>query len=283
MELRVMSSEDAPAAADVFQEAVADADRRAGRPVDVPEPERVQRLVRGLQRFPETDPEGCWIAADGEMMRGFSAAVRRGPLWGLALLFVRPEFQSAGVGRALLERALQTSEDAEVAMIMSSSDPRAIRRYGCAGFAIHPGVEVAGPVDRSALPGDLPVRPGTPDDLELVDRVDLELRGSSRRVDAAFLLDQGAAMVVHEHGYAFHRRGSPIMLGAETVAAAQALLWACLGEATEDVGAWAWTAEQGWAVEVALAARLRVTPGGPMFVRGRDRLPGPWLPNGWYF
>lgn len=282
-----MTAEDAEAAADVFREAFADADERAGRTADVLEPEQVERLVRGLRRFPETDPDGCWVATEGEALLGFSAAVRRGSLWGLALLFVRPEAQSKRVGHQLIDLALRTAEGAEVGMIMSSEDPRAIRRYAFAGFGLHPAVKATGSVDRAALPGGLRVRDGSWDDLDLVDAVDLGLRGSSRAPDVAFCLEQGDRLIVidagGEPGFAVHRGAGPSMLGASSAVAAGELLWAVLAEADREVQTYGWTSAQGWALEVALAARLRIAPTGPLFVRGLDQPPGPWLPNGWYF
>ncbi len=54
-----------------------------------------------------TDPDGFWVASqpDGEIV-GFASAVTRGPVWFLSMLFVSPDAQARGVGRALLERTL---------------------------------------------------------------------------------------------------------------------------------------------------------------------------------
>src|SRR5262245_54586860 len=51
------------------------------------------------------DPAGSWIARDGGVIIGFAQAVLRERLWVLVHLFVAPEHQERGVGRALLELA----------------------------------------------------------------------------------------------------------------------------------------------------------------------------------
>jgi len=266
------------------------ADRQAGRPPGPPPtPQRQERFVRGLARFCVTDPDGAWVAeADDGRVVGLGLAVRRDSLWGLSMLFVSPDHQSRGLGRRLLERCWETGEGTSVRMIMTSDDPRALRRYALTGLAIHPAVKASGTVDRSALPSDLPVRDGADADLDLVTAVDVPLRGSSREDDVAAVLADGGRLTVSDRagrrGFVVTREGNPSMLGADDVPTAQALLWQALAqsESGAELDCYCWTASQGWAVGVALAARLTVAPAGPLFVSGRD-VPGPWLPSGWYF
>lgn len=286
--LRPLTPEDAPAAVAIIQAAFAEAERRRGEEPEEFSDERRTRVTRRIAHFTETDGPGCWAAeADGRIV-GMSAAIRRAELWGLALLFVHPDHQSGRIGSRLLERSRQTAEGATIEMIQSSDDPRAIRRYGRLGLAIHPAMGAKGTVDRSALPGDLPVGEGSDSDLDLVDDVDRRLRGVPRTSDVEFLLsDGGARLVVADaaghRGFAVHSGGSVAMLGADDEVTATALLWACLAQVEDDVELWGWTAAQNWAVQVALAARLQVVPGGHMFVRGLPGLPGPYLPSGVYF
>src|SRR5690349_22816555 len=77
--------------------------RRRGEPVPPPPP-TAGAHVR-IRHLLATDPGGCWVAGDGELAGAALALVREG-IWGLSLLVVRPGLQSAGLGRALLERAL---------------------------------------------------------------------------------------------------------------------------------------------------------------------------------
>ena len=54
----------------------------------------------------------------------------------LAHPFVAPTAQNQGVGRALLEHTLAYAKESEPGLIVSSPEPRAIRRYASAGFAL---------------------------------------------------------------------------------------------------------------------------------------------------
>jgi hypothetical protein len=72
-------------------------------------------------------------------------------------------------------------------------------------------------------------------------------------------------------------------LGATTPAVAQRLLWAALAETSGDDGTVDWlTAEQQWAVDVVLAARLPLLPGPSVCVRSSTGPLAPYLPSGAY-
>lgn len=245
-----------------------------------------QRFLAGMRRFVEVDQDGAWVAEDDHGVVGMAEAVRRGSFWGLSMLFVHPRGQSQGVGRQLLGKTLEYADDADVRMIMSSEDPRAIRRYSRTGLSINPAVLVEGTVHRATVPADLPGRTGTAQDLELVAEVDATI-GRARQNDAAFLLDSDAVLEIVDdgprRGFGLHRKGSIAMLGATDNETAAAVFWRMLaGSAEHKIQLWCLTARQDWAVRVALDARLTVKPSGPLFVSG-TRPPGPWIPSGWYF
>lgn len=270
----------------VVQAANVDADRRAGREPELPSEQDRATTRRGMQRFVERDPDGAWVATDGGTVVGMAEAIRRGSFWGLSMLFVDPAWQGKGVGRRLLEATRPYAEGAQLRMIMSSDDPRALRRYSLEGLAMHPAAEVAGVVDRTRIPSGLPGRDGSADDLDLVDSVDRGLRGS-RAEDVAYLLSVSAEMDVVDAGTArgfLVRRGRRVaMLGATDEQTAALLLWRHLAQVDGKVSIWALTAAQDWAVKVALAAGLSLRNDGAMFADGIRHLPGPWLPSGWYF
>ena len=89
-------------------------------------------------------------------------------VWGLSLFGVKPGLQGQGIGGPLLEGALRAAEGCRAAIILSSSDPRAMRRYFRAGFRVRPCLAAAGELNRSRIPAGLRARPG---DLE-ADRAD---------------------------------------------------------------------------------------------------------------
>ena len=67
-----------------------------------------------------TDPERFWLAERGGQVLAFGSAVVRPPVWFLSMLFVDPDVQARGLGRALLERLLQRSS--EVPVLATATD-----------------------------------------------------------------------------------------------------------------------------------------------------------------
>jgi GNAT superfamily N-acetyltransferase len=284
--IRPLAADDATAAAAIMEAAFAQLSRRHGEEPRELSVERRQGMVRRIGRFAETDGPGCWVAeADGTVV-GLACSIRREHLWGLSLLFVHPDQQSARLGTRLVERTRPYAEGADVEVIMASDDPRAIRRYASYGLALHPAMGIKGEVDRRRLPGGLDVRAGAVADLDLVEDVDRRLRGVPRTADVSRLLDDDVELVIVDgprRGFAVHSRQGITMLGADDEATARTLLWACLAEIEGEVEQWGLTASQGWAFDVALAAALKIAPAGPMFLRGLPAVPGPYLPSGIYF
>ena len=286
IDVRPMSLQDVDAVAAVVHAADDDAARREGRPPEPRAEAQQAEFRRGMVRFVQRDPHGAFVAVDGGRVVGMSEAIRRGPFWGLSMLFVSPEHQGRGLGRRLSDAAAQSAEGAAVRMIMASADLRALRRYSALGLAVHPALQAEGHVDRSTVPSNLPGRSGDTNDLDLVAEVDAQLRGS-RAEDVAFLLDGGAYLEVVDEGprrgFAVLRGDRLAMLGATDDLTAAHLLWRALAATTGKAWIGCLTAGQDWAVRVALAARLVVKPTGPLFVSGRPLPPGPWVPSGWYF
>jgi len=285
-EIRPMTLGDVVGVRTVVEAAAEQLQRRAGHEPQPRTDEQREGLLSGLRRFVQLDPDGAWVAADGGGVVGMVASIRRASFWGLSMLFVDPARQSQGLGRQLLDAGMASASGAGVRMILSSSDPRALRRYALSGLAIHPAVEARGTIDREAIPDDQSSRPGDASDLNLVASVDAGLRGS-RAEDVEYLLGVGAMMQVIDRGpargYVVHRHRQLWMLGATDDATASGLLWRFLAEAGTDAEIWGLTARQNWAVKVALAAGLEVVPSGALFLAGREHPPGPWLPSGWYF
>jgi predicted N-acetyltransferase YhbS len=285
-EIRPMTLGDVVGVATVVEAGAEQLERRAGREPQARTEEQREYLLSGLRRFVELDPDGAWVAADAGSVVGVAAAIRRDAFWGLSMLFVDPARQNQGVGHRLLDAGLACATGAEIRMIISSSDPRALRRYSLAGLDIHPAVEATGTIDPRAIPDDMYGRSGDASDLDLVASVDAGLRGS-RAEDVKYLLGIGATIQVIDRGaargYAVHRHKRLLMLGATDDATASVLLWRFLAKAGGEAEIWGLTSRQNWAVKVALAARLDVVAAGPLFLAGRQHPPGPWLPSGWYF
>src|SRR3954451_18046946 len=148
------------------------------------DPARAERGRFRIAHLQRTDPGGAWVAEDDGQIAGLSLALVREGLWGFSLFGVRPDRQGQGVGRHLLDAALSYANGCRGALILSTTDPRAMRRYALAGFELRPCVTLAGIVDRGAIPAGLLSRPGSSaDDRELCDAISRHVRGAAHGPD----------------------------------------------------------------------------------------------------
>jgi GNAT superfamily N-acetyltransferase len=277
-----MREDDVPGAHELSVAAFEDLGRRLHEPPSPPG-DPAAGYVR-LRRILATDPGGCWVAEDaGGRLTGAALAVLRDGLWGLSLLVVRPDLQSAGIGSALLGRALEYGAGARGGIILGSPDSRALRAYARAGFTLHPTVYGWG--RPRGMIGGADVRPFEPADHELAAAVDRAVRGAPHGADLDALAAGGAELLtLPGRGYAAHREGEVKTIAAFDDEAAAALLRTVLARVPEGANAdvsWLTTAQQ-WAIDVAVAARLELRPGGAVFLRGEVGTFRPYLPGGAY-
>lgn len=252
-------------------------------------PGQLERLEAIANHFLRHDPGGCWAAeVDGQFV-GFALSARRGDLWVGALMYVRPDRQSSGVGRLLFQRILAYGAEVPRGMFTSTGDPRGTRLYVASGFTVHPTMFASGQVKRAAIPRAQGVSPREADldDLEFMTAVDRQIRGTTRVADLEHLISDGARGLVTQsqsgRGYVVFRDGLPpvdgvpLALAATDPQSAQDLLWAAIAEANSTVILGSLTSNRQWAIHVALRAGLRLMPGGALYLRGMDDAPRPWL------
>ncbi len=274
------------AADECAYEAFAALDAAHGEPPSERSPIDAARRRHRIAHVLGTDPGGSWVAeADGEIV-GVALAIVREGVWGLSLFTTTPRHQGAGIGRRLLDATLEYGRDARGGIILATTDPRAIRRYALAGFDLWPTIDANGVPETGALPDSGAVRDGVvADDAALCHDVGRRVRGASHGPDIEAMVAAGGRLLVDPgHGFAIHRDGSPKLLAALDEGSAQRLLAASLREAAPGAEASVefMTAGQDWAVEVCVAARLSLVPGGPVFVRGELGPMAPYLPSGPY-
>ena len=238
-----------------------------------------------FHRLVSTDPAGCWCAEgeDGRIV-GCALSLVRDGVWGLSLLAVLPELQAQGIGRRLLEAALRHADGTRGAIIASSTDPKAMRRYALAGFDLRPCVAAAGIVDRSALPAGLRSAEARTEALELAVELGRATRGAAYAPEDLAVYVRSSARVFRcgDDGLAILRPGNVVILLARDETTAVDLLWTALAATGdgETVTIDFLTAENPWAIRVALDARLALSPDGPLFTRGELGPLRPWIPAG---
>jgi GNAT superfamily N-acetyltransferase len=248
-----------------------------------PPPRPEPALVR-IHQLIDRDAGGAWVTErDGEVA-GAALALDRDGLWGLSLLVVDPEHQSAGLGRELLQRALAYAGGGRRgAVILASPDARALRAYARAGFAAHPSFRAEGRPRGVERPGR--VRDADASDIPLTEHVDRGVRGAAHGSDIDALLRADCRMlVIEDRGYVVIGGGAVRLLAALDEAAAVDLLRAALATVPfgEEIGVEWITSLQDWAIGPVLDAGLSLTNDGVVFVRGDVGPFRPYLPSGAY-
>jgi GNAT superfamily N-acetyltransferase len=291
MEIRPMRREDVAAAERLSDDAFAALPRPSapGGP-DAQEAQEARRSeahaaewVRRTEHLVATDPGGCWVAEDAGTTIGFATSFVRDTTWFLATYAVRPGRQGEGVGTALLAAAMQHGRGCLHGMLSASEDPRAVRRYRLAGFDLHPQMHLTGTVDRRAIPVVEKVREGTAADRDLMDSLDRATRGAAHGPDHGLMLGLFRLLVSDTgtgSGYVYvDARGRVALLAAGNRRTATRLLWAALADATGPVVVPHLTAANQWALDVGVAARLRLGQSGYLGLRGL-RPPTPYVHHG---
>jgi len=231
------------------------------------------------------DPGGCWVAEDDSGLIGVAVAMKRDLTWILATFVVRPGVQGRGVGKQLLDASLAYGSGCLRAMVVSSGDPKAARRYRLAGFTLHPVMFAIGKVGRDLLPVVEHVREGSVGDIDLMNSVDRQVRDSAHGVDHEILASMYPLVVVDRStgsGYAYvEPGGGPYLLAATNRRIATELLWETVAASSLDEPS---TIAQispanEWAVDVAMAARMDLDSSGYLALRGM-KPPAPYLPSG---
>jgi GNAT superfamily N-acetyltransferase len=280
--IRPMRSDDALAIHDVSVVTFAEYGERFHQP-PTPPPPPGPGLVR-IYHLLETDPGGAWVAEEDGRVVGAALALDRDGVWGLSLLVVLPEYQSGGIGRALLEASLEYAGGGRRgAIILASADARALRAYARAGFEVHPCLDASGHPTVSEPPRT--VRDGDARDLPLCEKVDLGVRGAPHGSDIdAFMRAGRRLLVIPDRGYAVLGENGINLLAALDEEAARDLVLGSLAaapEGTEMHVDWI-TSRQQWALAPVLDAGLALRPGGAVFVRGDVGPFAPYLPSGAY-
>jgi GNAT superfamily N-acetyltransferase len=130
-----------------------------------------------------------WIAedrSDGKLI-GYARSVERGGLFELSELFVRPDEQSAGVGKLLLDKAFPSGRG-EVRAIIATNDVRGLARYYGAGTAARFAMfSLTGQPRRTAAENHEAIRIGPAEIGEFAD-MERAVVGYARHADYPWLL-----------------------------------------------------------------------------------------------
>ena len=276
--IRRLTHADAVRGQEITFSALSSLDARMARPVQDLTDEVVVRSRDRILHLLDTDPEGAWVAEVDGVAAGIALSLVREGMWFLSSLMVDPAFQGRSLGRELFEAALSTATDR--AWIMTTDDTRAVHRYQRAGFELHPSYTAFGTPARDRLPGSAGFRPYS-DDRVTLDDVTRAVRGAAMGPEVDyFLKHDNEILVAPGKGFVILRPSGVTWLAATDEQTARGLLWAALAEAPGPVELDWLTADQQWAIDVALAARLALRPGGVSCRRATIGPMTPYLPGG---
>jgi GNAT superfamily N-acetyltransferase len=148
-----------------------------------------------------------WVAVDetdGSMV-GYSRSIERGGMIELSELFVRPDRQSAGLGRRLIEKAFPLARG-DVRVIIATSDVRALARYYRAGTVVRfPIASMTGAPQRTepTEAADLEAVPATLADVADLAAIEEAVVGYPRHADYPWLIE-------NRDGHLYRRDGRAV-------------------------------------------------------------------------
>jgi GNAT superfamily N-acetyltransferase len=157
--LRPATADDLVACAGIWRDSINDYTRRLNQP-DIPDD--LAAILRLYAHLRATDPAGFVVAEQAvddapPAVVAFTASYRRESLWFLSMLFVLPDVQAAGLGRALLARVMPAPGEAVLATCTDSAQPVSNALYASLGLAPRmPLVRLVGLPERD---GHLPALP----------------------------------------------------------------------------------------------------------------------------
>jgi GNAT superfamily N-acetyltransferase len=217
--LRAARADELPACADVWRAGLDDYGPRVGRLPMIAAPGPLETLLAHLRG---TDPDRFLVAVrpevDGaERVVAFASAIRRDQVWFLGMLFVHPDEQARGLGRALLEAVLPAAGDpATLATCTDAAQPISSALYARYGLVPRmPVLELVGRPNETgppALPGGVRAAPfellaagpaDGPGPLRLaaaLDALDRTVLGYAHPQDHAYLGETGRLGHLYEAG-----------------------------------------------------------------------------------
>ena len=205
MQVRTATRQDVETMCDIFFESYNDLHRRHGLSEEDPADRRW--LADALSHVLRTDPSGTMLAIDDGTPAAFATSYLRDSYWFLSFLFVSPDAQGRGVGKALLGAVLPPEGDGLTrALVVESFQPISTGLY--AGHGITPrGVRyvLTGLTDPARLPesgAGMEVADLTPDGIAEMSELDRRHLGFSRTADHGWWLR--SEMTAHE----YRREGS---------------------------------------------------------------------------
>jgi predicted N-acetyltransferase YhbS len=198
--IRAATPGDAEACGRIFYDAFESIATRHNHPVEPGSPEFTHFLVG--QMLANDGCVGLVAERDGEVL-GSAFIDERSPIAGIGPVSVDPGAQDAGVGRALMEAALERQRDRQAAgvrLVQTAYHYRSLALYLKLGFDVRETLSVvAGTPPAQSFPG-LSVRPAAAHDVSVCGELCTRVHGHDRSGELRDAIDAGTARVVERPG-----------------------------------------------------------------------------------
>jgi predicted N-acetyltransferase YhbS len=198
--IREATAEDADSCGRIFYDAFESIAARHNHPVEAGSPEFTRSLVGQML---QNDGYSGLVAERGGEVLGSAFIDERSIIAGIGPVSVDPGAQDAGVGRALMEAALErerSRQAAGVRLVQTAYHYRSLALYLKLGFAVRETLSVvAGTPPAQSFPG-LSVRVAAPDDVAACGELCTRVHGHERNGELRDAIAAGSARVVERPG-----------------------------------------------------------------------------------
>lgn len=171
-----------------------------GFPCDFPSVEAAIGAISMLFSHPSIY---CTVAEKGGRIVGSNCLDERSTIFGVGPITVDPAGQNSGVGRKLMEAAMQRASArgaSGVRLVQATFHTRSLALYASLGFEVR---ELLCCMQGQSLQHEMPecaVRPATALDVDACCALAVRVHGFDRRLELADALGQGTAVVVERGG-----------------------------------------------------------------------------------
>jgi predicted N-acetyltransferase YhbS len=198
--IRAVTPEDAEACGRIFYDAFESIAARHNHPVEPGSPEFTRFLVGQML---ENDGYAGFVAERNGEVLGSAFIDERSTIAGIGPVTVDPGAQDAGVGRALMEAALERQHEREavgVRLVQTAYHYRSLALYLKLGFAVRETLSVVGGTPPAqSFPG-LSVRPAEVDDISPCGELCTRVHGHDRNGELRDAIAAGTARVIERPG-----------------------------------------------------------------------------------
>lgn len=198
--IRPATPQDAPACGDICYRAFQTISAAHNFPCDIPAPEHAIGLITTLFSAPGFY---CVVAESDGRILGSNCLDERAIIHGIGPITIDPDAQNRGVGRKLMQTAMDRSHErgaSGIRLVQAAFHSRSMSLYTSLGFDIRePLVVMQGRTRERSIPG-CSVRPATSADITACNVLSHRIHGFDRGKDLAEHVQQGSALVVERAG-----------------------------------------------------------------------------------